>query len=204
MWYDADLSKKQATEEPRGTEEAGIAPQKRSSVCTWYKALISPWVATIPVLCQTELLEISICCLAEMPPSQLSSFIFSCGGNNQWGSVPSWSSSSLELNGGLVYPLVQGGLTAPAGLGTLTFIETKCNQPATCFSSEKPHVRQACLLPRARGTGQQLWWAGSVPTLSKKKSPQNRVFLCPIMIANTVVLATAGNLQTSTSQIFSG
>ena len=75
------------------------------------------------------------------------------------------------------FPPVQGGLTAPAGSGALTFIETKCNQPATCFSSEKPHVRLACLLPRTRETGQQLWCAGSVPILSKNMPPKPCLFV---------------------------
>lgn len=141
MWYDTDLSKKQATKELRGTEEGSItAPHERSSACSWYKTLLNPWVPTNSSFMSDWAVGDQYLLLQRDAFSQLINLIFGCGTTTK--GFSSLSVHYLEINGSQVTlplgdcPPVQGSITAPAGLGALTLIEAKCNEfqlwEATC------------------------------------------------------------------------
>lgn len=165
IWNDTDLSKNQAAQELRVAEKGGIAaPQKRALVCSWYNALLTPWVATNSRFMSDW--DTGDQCLlpAEMPAiswAVFSSAVSTVTSGAQFPPSPAAVSPwGLDDPGTGELLLSTRGVSVPAGSRAPTFIEAKNSQPALFFSSEKPHVRQVCLLPSTRESGSncgRLW-----------------------------------------------
>lgn len=141
------------TESSRGGRHS-CPPQKRSVVCSWYKALLTPWIATNSRFMSDW--DTGDQCLlpAEVPAVSWQPYL------QLWVQSPVGPSSlpvqQLHLRGGQMtlalgdFPQYEGCLSSCWFRSPEAFTEAKYNQPALFFSSEKPHVRQACLLPSTR------------------------------------------------------
>jgi len=180
MWYDADLSKKQATEELRGTEGGIAAPPKMCSVCGWYKALVTPRIAE-----NSSFMSLSYCSSisAASPRILQSAEQPSSMGETTRGTQFTPSSVVRAKWGpgdpatGALPPSTRSSQSS-CWFGSSDFYRSKTQLASRVFQFSEGMCRVGLLL-RTRETRKQLRWADSVSALSKNMLQKRGLILGP-------------------------
>lgn len=82
-----------------------------------------------------------------------------------------------------------GGLPESCWFRSPNFYRSKVQPASPVFQLWEATCKARLPASKHQRNQQQLWWAGSVPTLSKKPCLQNHISLCPFTIVHPVIPA---------------